>query len=55
MAKAWPTWGKIEVAVERRGSPDLAGFAAPMVGRRVLDKGRLFSILEEQDDNLEAA
>ena len=44
--------GEVELAVERRGSPDLAGLDAPMVGGRVLDKVRLFSILEEQDDIL---
>ena len=41
---------KVEIAIEFGGGPDLAGFDAAVIGRRVLDEGGLLAILEVQSD-----
>ena len=40
--------GKVEIAVERGGRPDIARLDAPVVGRVVHHEVGLFSVLEEQ-------
>ncbi len=47
--------GKVEIAVEHGGRPDIARFDPPVVGRVVHHEVGLFSILEEQRDILKEA
>ena len=44
--------GKVEIAVERGGGPDIAGLDAAVVGRVVHDEVGLFSILKHQGNIL---